>query len=134
MKRFVAVVVVGALTWVGIDLLADLTQTRPEPARRGSSTGVTFSVRTRDDRPAPVAAQTLWGACQFMVRRHVAEPGIVPLGGDRFYVELRPEIGAAARQRLHGCLEDGTIDIVRGRVIDMQSWGPGESRPAAVPG
>ena len=124
MKKVVAILVVAGLTYVSIDLLADLTQTRPEPARPGSRTGITFAVRSRNDRQPAQAAQTLWGACQFMVRRTVSEPGLVALGGDRFYVELRPELGATARQRLHGCLEDGTVDVVRGRIIEMRSWAP----------
>ncbi|CAN5604173.1 hypothetical protein BH20ACT2_BH20ACT2_25040 [soil metagenome] len=125
MRRWATVAALVVLGVVAVDLLADATQTRPDQIRPGSRTAVTLEVDLRDDRPALTAAEGLWGACQWMVRsRTLVEPGIEPLGADRFRLTLSPELGRRGEMRLRGCLEDFTIDRVRAQVVAMETFAP----------
>lgn len=106
---------VGAV--LGVDVLGDLTQTRPDHPNPGARSEVVFDVRTRDpDSPVLPAAQGLWSACQGTIRRD-SGPADVVVRGERARVVVAPALGTHARQRLRGCLEDATLDRVRGDVV-----------------
>ncbi|MDQ4098497.1 MAG: hypothetical protein M3144_11605 [Actinomycetota bacterium] len=124
MKRAVLLAVLFAAAVAGVDWLGDLTQDRPDRVSSGSRTEVVLDVRVRHDRaPANLAtAQGLWGACQNTVRQRLAAPGLVDLGGGRFRAVTEPAIGEHAWRRLQGCLEDMTIDRVRGEVVAKRNF------------
>ena len=114
-----AVVAVAAVS--GVDALADLTQTRPDPHRPNSRSEVVLEVRTRDPRTSKrFAAEALWGACQSTARRTVIEPGMQAVSDDRFRIVVQPALGRHARDRLTGCLQDLTIEEILGTVISMR--------------
>ncbi len=119
--------VVGlAVTALGVDVLGDLTQTRPDARRPGWSSEVVFEVRSRDPehRPADLAGR-LWSSCQHTAERTLLAPGVVDLGKGVARVVVRPVLGTHARQRLAGCLEDLTLDRARGRVVSIRDLPPG---------
>ena len=119
MKRVVLGVVVAAVGVLSVDVLGDLTQTRPD-APLSTSMEIVFDVTTRNpDRPALQAAQGLWGACQGTIERR-AGAGDVVVDGRRARVVVHPALGKHGRQRLEGCLEDFTIDRTRARVVRMR--------------
>jgi hypothetical protein len=100
-----------------VDVLGDLTQTRPDHPNPGARSEVVFDVRTRDpNSPVLPAAQGLWSACQGTIRRDTGPADVVVVDG-RARVVVAPALGTHARQRLRGCLEDATLDRVRGDVV-----------------
>lgn len=114
-------IVVAAVLWLGIDQLADVTQTRPDVAVAGSSSEVVFSVATkRYEGTLEEAANALWAACGGTIPSVDDEAGVTPRGEATFQVTVRPAIGPNAKDRLRGCLADATIDRVTGRVITIR--------------
>lgn len=123
MKRAAALVAAAAVLYVGIDFLSDATQTRPDPDRPGSRTELVFHVSAKDG-PLDAAAHGLWGACQGTAHRKVLDPGIVDAGDGNYRLILQPSLGRHARDRMTGCLEDLTIDNVKGKVVSMRELAP----------
>jgi hypothetical protein len=119
MKRaLIAVVAIAALA-VGIVLMAELTQNRPDEVRAGSVTTVSFSVSTRDaQRGEPAAAAALWAVCAATVPGDVSAPE--PVDGV-WEVTIEPAIGEHGENRLVGCLEDVTLDRVVGHVVAVRA-------------
>jgi hypothetical protein len=109
----------AAAAVVGLDVLGDATQTRPDREHPNAVTEVVFDVSVRDERNVAQAAQGLWGACQTTIQRSTS-PADVAVEGSRARVVVRPALGTHARQRLSGCLEDATLDRVLGRVVAMR--------------
>lgn len=105
----------------GIDALADRTQDRADRHPAGRYSDLIVRVSTRGARtPPPVAAMGLWGACQGTVPSRLVD-GPLALGENRFRLRLRPALGEHAKRRLHGCLEDATIDRVQAKVLEVRS-------------
>ncbi|MFP5319706.1 MAG: hypothetical protein ACLGI2_15590 [Acidimicrobiia bacterium] len=126
MKRVGLVLVLVAVTVLGVDWLADLTQDRPDRVDRGSRSRIVLEVKVRHNLdPAPLArAESLWGACEHTVYQQLAEPGLVELEAGRFLAVTEPAIGEHAWRRLQGCLEDFTIDRLYGHVVSKKDVAP----------
>ncbi len=135
MRRAVLVVVALAALVGGIDMLADLTQDRPDPVLPGSRSEVVFEVASRDRQDSDfLAAQGLWGACQGTVRQRLVDPGVMEVDGGRFRLQTEPALGEHAWRRLQGCLEDATLDRVKARVVSKRDLAPGAAaHPAQAP-
>ncbi len=115
---------------LGVDVLGDLTQTRPDRPRPGWRSEVVFEVRARDEAHRPAAlAQRLWSACAHTAERDLAVPDELPGGRARVVVE--PALGRYARQRLRGCLEDFTLDRARGHVVAVRQVPPAPAGSAS---
>jgi hypothetical protein len=125
-KRVLLVLVALAAVVGGIDMLADLTQDRPDRIRPGSRSEIVLEVSTRGYRGGPslLAAQGLWGACQGNVYQGLTEPGVVEVADGRFRLTTEPEIGEHSWRRLQGCLEDATLDRVKGHVVSQRDLAP----------
>lgn len=125
MKRAVVAVVAVAAMVMGIDFLADLTQDRPDRVVPGSRSEVVLEVRSRDRTGSDLmSAQGLWGACQGTVYQRLAEPGVTEVGDGRFRLQTEPALGEHAWRRLQGCLEDATLDRVKGHVVSKRDMAP----------
>jgi hypothetical protein len=103
-------------------MLADATQTRPDFQHPSSRSEVVFSVQTRQHgRSDELAAQGLWFACQgSTLGRRLLPPGLESLGDGRFRAVVRPALGTHARTRLRGCIEDVTVDRVKGHLLSVR--------------
>ena len=120
MKRALATVALLAGLAVGIVLMAEATQNRPDVRPEGSLTTVEFTVSTRDyHRGEPGAATTLWAVCSATVGGTIS-PLPEPVG-DAWRVTIEPRIGEHGENRLVGCLEDVTLDRVLGNVVSLNS-------------
>jgi hypothetical protein len=119
----VLLVVVGAIF---IAELGDLTQTRPDHVDPESRSEIVLEVDTRNyHQPEGDAARNLWAACSGTTgRRLVSDPGFVPVGDGAVRFAVEPGLGPHARQRLVGCLEDATIERVRGDVESVRLINP----------
>jgi hypothetical protein len=125
MKRAVLVAVAVAAIVGGIDVLADLTQDRPDKVLPGSRSEILLSLETRDRRGTDLlAAEGLWGACHGNVWQQLVEPGVEQVGDGRFRLTTEPAVGEHSWRRLQGCLEDTTLDRVKARVISKRDLPP----------
>jgi hypothetical protein len=132
-KRLLAVVVAVALAAGLVIALAELTQNRPDIVEENSASRIRYRVETRgyDEK---LAAIGLWAACQQVVDSRVPDRMPSAESDDAtFTVTVRPALGEHAQRRLIGCMEDGTIDRVRGDVVSITEFvrGPpaaGEAR------
>jgi hypothetical protein len=115
--------VVGAVT---VGELGDLTQTRSDHVDPRSRSEIVLEVRTlRYHQPEEDAARNLWAACSGTTgRRLVADPGFVPVGDHEVRFSVAPGLGEYARRRLVGCLEDTTLDRVKGNVESVRLINP----------
>ena len=120
MKRVLATVALLAALVVGIVVMADATQNRPDVRPEGSMTTVDFTVSTRDyQRGETAAATALWSVCSATIGGTVS-PLPEPIG-DSWRVTIAPQVGEHGRSRLVGCLEDVTLDRVLGDVVSLHS-------------
>jgi hypothetical protein len=104
----------GAL---GIDELADATQTRPDRVRAGVHTIVELDLHGELAEATPArAAAALWHSCVGTLQRAVPEPVVTDLGRARVRLALPVDLGAHTARRLHGCLEDAGVDRVQAGV------------------
>ena len=114
MKKFVATVALVLAMAAIVDVVGDLTQSRPEPRPEGSTTTIEFTVSTRSFRQSDEsAAFALWSVCAATVDRrcHHADPGRRPVAGDHLACPRRKR-----RTKVVGCLEDLTIERILGDV------------------
>ena len=118
-----AVVAVGVVS-VGLDAMADATQTRPDPVLRGRTTSVVVGVDPGSARAPLTAAQALWGACTTQLGGGFEVLGMTPLGAGEVQVLVTPQIGKYAERRLRGCINDATTDRIRA-VVRSVSVVPG---------
>ena len=125
MKRALLVVLAMAGMVMGIDVLADLTQDRPDRVLPGSRSEVVLEVDSRDRTGSELlSAQGLWGACQGTVYQRLAEPGVTQVAEGQFRLLTEPALGEHAWRRLQGCLEDATLDRVKARVLSKRDLAP----------
>ncbi len=126
MKRVLFGVIAAVAVVAGIDALADMTQDRPDRVLPGSRSEIVLEVSARDRTGSDLlAAQGLWGACQGNVWQRLAEPGVVEVGDGRFRLTTEPAVGEHSWRRLQGCLEDATLDRVKGHVVSKRDLPPG---------
>ena len=124
LKAPVITVLVIALLWSGIDLLADLTQGRPDVHRSGAASEITLEVRADDAdlTSDAMAAQGLWGACRSTLNKTLEATPVVDEAGRFVRIFVRPALGENSKKRLVGCLEDALIDHVQARVVSIRNF------------
>ena len=116
MKHALALLAVAAAVALGVDMLGDATQTRPDEDLTGTRSEIVMNVRSTFRRRLGPLAAGLWGACQGTVASRLVAPGVTNVRGGRFRFEVEPGLGTHARGRLTGCLEDTTLDRVQADV------------------
>ncbi|HEY3484966.1 MAG TPA: hypothetical protein VGK49_06250 [Ilumatobacteraceae bacterium] len=117
MKRFVLTIVVVAGLVGGLVAMMGATKNRPDEVVAGSRTTVTFSVSTRDyQRGEEAAAAALWAVCSATVDGAVS--AAVPVDDD-WRATIEPAIGEHGQKRLVGCLDDVTLERVKGAVVSV---------------
>ncbi len=130
MKRALVTLMAVIALVAGIDVLADLTQDRPDHVEPGSRSEIVLQVASSDRTGSDLlAAQGLWGACQGNVWQRLAEPGVVAVADGRFRLTTEPALGEHSWRRLQGCLEDATLDRVKGHVVSKRDLPPGPPAP-----
>ena len=127
MKRLIAYLALAVATVVGIGMLMEATQNRPDDPLPGSSSTLAFTVSTRDfPGGEQTAARTLMAVCATTVDDStitVPAPAhqAVDAADRAWQVTITPALGEHGRKRLEGCLEDVTLDRVIGRVTDVRT-------------
>jgi hypothetical protein len=122
MKRIVIVLVLLVVAVLGVDVLGDLTQSRPDSVQDGTATELVMSVEEDRFRPGQdAAAHALWSVCAAQTRSQPVGTGIEPVGDGQYRVVLEPAVGHHEELKLVGCLEDLTIDRVVGNVESFRT-------------
>lgn len=122
-KQLAALALAVLAGTVGLDVLSDATQTRPDILVPGSESLVTLEVRTNGSTRGLEAALSLWGTCQGTVPNKMTDAGISSAGNGRFTFLLEPALGKNGERRLRGCLTDATIDNIQSSVVAVTSTG-----------
>ena len=108
----------GILAFPAVGLVADATQSRPDP--HPDRTTIEVHVRVRDGRgSATEEAGALWVACQGRVRLDHVD--LVADGPGQARLVVSGVMGEHARRKFVGCLEDATLDGVRGTVVAIST-------------
>ncbi|HYN36891.1 MAG TPA: hypothetical protein VEV82_07930 [Actinomycetota bacterium] len=116
-KRVFITLLVAVVVAIGIDLLGDLTQDRPDAVVGGTTTVLLdVSVRDIDLGTNTQAANSLWMACHGTVSSTLVELTSVAPG--RVALQMEPALGHYSMRRLSGCLEDGTVDGMQASLVD----------------
>jgi hypothetical protein len=105
---------------VGIDELADATQTRPDQRHRDRRTEIVVDVESQNYRQSlTVGASALFATCAATVSGTLVEPGILQLDAGRYRFSLTPSLGHHGKERIRGCLNDLTVERLRSSVVSM---------------
>ena len=117
MKRVLVVVAVVAAVALAVDVLGDMTQTRPDEVNEDAVTEIVVDVdEDRFGCGRDAAADALWAVCSAQTSSRMTGDGrLDALGDGRYRVVLRPAVGDHDERKLVGCLEDLTVDRVLGR-------------------
>ncbi len=117
--RLLGPVLLLVATILGLAALSNATKFEGEQ-ERGGTTRVEFTVETRNyHHELGDAASSLWYACVGVVGwDDVTHPVVVDAG--RYVASIRPALGEDSRRRFRGCLEDASVDRIRGDVLAMQ--------------
>lgn len=122
-----AVVAVG--TAAGIDFVADRTQSRPDAPAAGVETHVELQLYGEVvAHDADRAFGHLWSMCtgpDVFRLRQLPVPAVQHGPHGRFRLVIPAHVGEHAMARLRGCLNDTTLDKVRGRVLRMETAAAG---------
>ena len=123
-KRAGALAVAMLVLWVAIDVLADMTQGRPDLHNSGAASEILLDVGADDgDLTSEVmAAQGLWGACRSTINKNLDGEPVIDATGSMVRIFVRPGLGEHSKRRLVGCLEDSLIDHVQGRVVSIRNY------------
>jgi hypothetical protein len=123
MKRLLILLLAVVGTIAVIDVLADATQSRPDRIRADEVTELVLDIDVDRYNPGEAAAaDALWAVCAPQTRsRPTTGGGPEALGDGRYRLVLAPAVGEHDERKLVGCLEDLTIDRVRGDVEALVS-------------
>jgi hypothetical protein len=117
----IGVAAIVAVLWMGVQMLGDVTQSRPDPTGRPVRTIAELDVSQRgSEQPAVQAAEALWVGCRSTLGSLDADAEVVALGGDHVAIVLEPGIGRLGTRRLTGCLSDVRVDLVRADVVSVR--------------
>jgi hypothetical protein len=113
-----ALFVAGVLAFPAVGLVADATQSRPDPHPDRTTIEVNVRVRETGDDPTQ-RASALWVACQGRIRLDHVD--VVATGPAQARLVVSGVMGEHARRKFVGCLEDATLDGVRATVVAMSA-------------
>lgn len=122
MKGVLVVAALGLAAWVAVDAMGDAFQTRPDHVPPGLSSEVMLEVRENGYlQPLEDGARNLWAACAGTTSRDVVvDESFVEVEPGTFRVVVEPALGEHGQERLVGCLEDLTVERLRGNVVSVR--------------
>jgi hypothetical protein len=122
MKRLLLVLVLAVAAAITIAELADLTQSRPDKVDAAAVTEIVLDVdQDRFGTGEDGAADALWAVCAAQTRSRADDDGLQRVEDGRYRVVLSPAVGHHDERKLVGCLEDLTVDRVRGNVQSIRT-------------
>ena len=118
----VVLLVTALLVTAAVNVLADATMNRPDPELDGRVSRIDLDVDQKGKRePAAAVAEALWVSCRGTLPGEEGTATITPLGPDRARITLDVALGTNGERRFTGCLQDGTLDLVRAEVVAFEN-------------
>lgn len=122
-RRAVAAFAVGVVVvfGLGIEATRRITQSNEAENTLPGTTTVVVDIHTKTASSAATMATTLWSVCA----QQLAEaPDITGLAaaGDIVAFQVDRALGATARRRVMGCLEDFTLDRTVAAVLELSTY------------
>ncbi|TLF76645.1 hypothetical protein [Nocardia cyriacigeorgica] len=111
MRRILVLALLAVVAAAGITALSSSMKFRTDRGPTGSRTLIHFTAESR--HPAAAAALRLWEECA-SIANHVRLVAGPRHDGTRWTVVLEPALGPHTERRLTGCLDDLTVDGIRG--------------------
>lgn len=123
----IVALVSAALLATAINVLAELTQYRPEPGPVGGRSTYDLVIELRDDSGGETSiARALWLSCSSNVTSG-ATARIVAAGDGHVTLTVAPQVAKNDDRRFTGCLEDAQLDHVIVDVVGGTGAGEGEA-------
>ena len=118
MRRMLAFALSAPLIGIGILVMREQLESRPDPMIPGTESVVRFQVDVYD-APQPLAAvvEGLWHTCSQTLASQLVELDVVD--GGIGIATVAPALGPQQRRRLTGCLHDAVVDRARGQVLSI---------------
>lgn len=116
MKALLIALVLIVLGAAGVRALQETTQYQGRAGSAGRTT-FTFHVSQKNNsHPTTLAATSLWDVC-VVVRgwQQVVEPEAV--GSGNYRAALIPSVASDERRRITGCIDDLSLERIRGHVV-----------------
>jgi hypothetical protein len=108
-----------------VDIVADLTQSRPDPPAGPMDSAVELRLAGKVAALDPTrAGERLWSVCTHVLQRDFPAVEVTDLGDNRVQLLMRTPLGELARRRVRGCLEDAALDHVQAQVLSIRSIPP----------
>jgi hypothetical protein len=118
MRRLLAFAVAAPLIAVGILVMRERLENRPDPIVPGTESVVRFRADVYDaPQPRGAVVEALWHVCNQTVASQLVDLDV--LDGGVGVATVAPALGPHQRRRLTGCLQDATIDRVRGELLSI---------------
>lgn len=126
MKRFAVTALLLVAGVLVVEAMGDLLETRGDRTPPDSRSEVVLEVsEQRYKRELDEGAHNLIAACAGSMYSQIAdEPGVVKVSDGTFKFIVEPALGPENRLKLVGCLEDFTIDHLRGDVVSVKRLDP----------
>jgi hypothetical protein len=120
-RRLLVVAALLVLASVGLDALADATQTRPDVHHADRRTEFVLDIEGQHFRQdLHTGATALWATCSATVSGDLTPEGIVDEGNGRFRFSIVPSLGVHGTERITGCLRDLTVERLRADVVSVR--------------
>jgi hypothetical protein len=120
MRRVLVLVGLLAVTIIGVDHIADATQTREDVRHGDQATEVVIDLDAQNYRqPLATGANALWATCSATVAGNLTDDGIVDQGNGRFRFAVHPSLGEHGKERLLGCVRDLTVERLRAHLVSV---------------
>jgi hypothetical protein len=95
---------------------------RPDPDLAGRVSRLEIDVDQKGAiDPVDDVAEALWVSCRGTLPDEAERATITPLGADGARITLDVALGTNGERRFTGCLEDGTLDLVRAEVVRFEN-------------
>lgn len=115
-KRVIVLFLTVLALYAGIEALENLTQNRPDAISGGSTTmELEIYLRNEGVGSTGLAAESLWATCSWTVASKLTE---INVSSSVATLTVEPALGKYSTRRLHGCLQDATIDGLQARVVN----------------
>lgn len=129
MRGTAAALVVAAA--VGVGLLREEAMYDPRPGPAGTATAIELEARDRTGPAREDDLLLLWRTCTRPLTTAQRSASFTVTGPGAGRAVVRPALGSHQATRVEGCLQDLTVDRIRGRAT-LASWGPSSPGPAPV--
>ncbi len=126
-RRIAATLGALAIAGPGVFLLAELTQSRPDPPATAAASVVTLEASSTGGWASHLAARVerRWEFCRDTGAEPINASDLLGVEERRFVGMITPALGEQAERRFAGCLADAAVDSIQLRVVSVEDVAAG---------